>query len=139
MKLTIHDIIRITAEAIQGGIKPYKLIENPAKILSGNTKKIVISKHGEKIRLGENIIDRLIELGETIDKTKLTWKQHLGIPGPDHRYTEWTQRDTKSLIDLVESGETDRLGIVEVPIEDWSWVVLCTDDIYAREYIHHLI
>jgi hypothetical protein len=140
MAPTIHDIIKITAKAIESGIKPYKLIEDPTKILSGETKEIVISKYGKNIRLGENIVDRLIELGETIDKSILKWKQHLSLPGPEHKFTVWENRESTALIKLVKLGETDRLVISHVPVEDWSWIISCTDDVISQqEYILHLL
>lgn len=139
MSFTVKDIIKITAKAIQNGIKPYKLIDDPTKILSGKTKQIVISKKGKDIRLAEHIIDQLIEYGEKIDKDNLEWKYFHNIPTPESKYTDFKDRENKTLLKLIELGTVKNLSIVNVPIEDWAWAVECTSDLFAQEYVAYFI
>jgi hypothetical protein len=139
MSFTIADIIKITAEAIKGGIKPAKLIKDPTKILSGETKKILTSKKGSGIRLAEHIIDNLIGLGEKIDKDTLEWHHFHNIPSPETKYTVFEDRENKTLLALVELGKIKNLGINKVPIEDWSWNIECTSDVFAQEYVAYFI
>jgi hypothetical protein len=64
--------IKETAKAIQERkIKPYVIIENPHKILSGETKKILINKRGLGIQVGEEIVDLMIKYGSKIKKDEL--------------------------------------------------------------------
>lgn len=139
MSFTVKDIIKITAEAIQNGIKPYKLIQDPTKILSGETKQIVISKKGKGVRLAEHIIDQLIEHGEKINKDSLVWKYFHNIPTPESKYTDFEDRENKTLLKLIELGKVKNLGIANVPVENWAWAVECTSDIFAQEYIAYFI
>jgi len=138
MTFTVAEVIKITAEAIRDGIKPYKLIENPSKILSGETKQIVISKKGKDIRLAEEIIDQLINLGEKIDKKTLSWKTYHNIPN-GAKYTIFQDRGNTMLIKLIEAGTLKDLRIVNVPIEEWSWGIEITNDIFSQEYIAYFI
>jgi hypothetical protein len=139
MSFTISDIIKITAEAIHGGISPMKLINDPTKILSGETMELVTSKKGNHVRLSECIIDRLISLGETIDKESLDWKYFHGIPTPETKYAEFKDRKNDTLIKLIHLGEIKNLAVVKVPVETWSWTIECTSDIFAQEYIAYFI
>lgn len=139
MSFTVADIIKITAQAIKDGIKPAKLIKDPSKILSGETKQILTSKKGKGIRLAEHIIDTLIDLGESIDKDSLKWEHFHNIPSPETKYTVFEDRENKSLLALVELGKVKNLGINKVPVEDWAWNIECTSDIFAQEYVAYFI
>lgn len=138
MSHTIPDIIKITAEAIQNGIKPYKLIADPTKILSKETKQIVIAKKGSGVRLSEEIIDQLIADGESIDKDALTWKHYLDIP-QSPRYVVFPDRENKTLIKKILLEIIPDLRIVNVPVEDWSWDISTTDGPFAQEFISYFI
>lgn len=139
MSFTIADIIKITAEAIQSGMRPEKLIKEPGKILSGETKQVITSKKGKNVRLAEYIIDQLIEHGEKIDKESLKWEYFHGIPSPETKYTIFNDRENKTLLALIELGRVKNLGISKVPVENWAWTIECTDDIFAQEYIAYFI
>lgn len=117
--------IKETAKAIkERGIKPYQIIENPHKILTGETKKIVINKRGLGIEVGEEIVDLMIKYGSTIKKEDLKWETYCNIPDQNMKLT-FVPRDDPVLVKMVERKVMKDLHfkIAEVPIEEWAWYI----------------
>lgn len=116
--MNTHLLIRKTAEAIQNGVKPYKLIENPQKILTGEMKKIVLNRVDQGIVLFEDDVKLLESHG--LDLSNLEWKSKFNNK---LRYVVYPERDNKILVDLVESGMLKDFSAFDVPVEEWSWVI----------------
>lgn len=117
--------IKETARAIQERkIKPSVIIQNPHKILSGETKKILVNKRGLGIQVGEEIVDLMIKYGSTIKKEDLDWETYCNIPDENMKST-FVSRDDPILIKMVERKVRKDLHfkIAEVPIEEWSWYI----------------
>jgi hypothetical protein len=117
--------IKETAKAIQERkIKPYVIIENPHKILSGETKKILINKRGVGIQVGEEIVDLMIKYGSKIKKDELEWETFCNIPDNNMK-SAFVPRDDPVLIKMVERKIRNDLNfkIAEVPIEPWAWYI----------------
>lgn len=117
--------IKETARAIQERkLKPSVIIENPHKILSGKTKKILVNKRGLGIQVGEEIVDLMIKYGSTIKKEELEWETYCNIPDENMKST-FVQRDDPILIKMVERKVRKDLyfKVAEVPIEEWAWYV----------------
>lgn len=122
--------IKETAKAIRDRkIKPSVIVENPHKILSGETKKVIINKRGLGIQVGEEIVDLMIKYGSTIKKENLEWETYCNIPNDEMKST-FVPRDDAILIKMIERKvRTDLHGfkIAEVPIEEWAWYIGKTD------------
>lgn len=116
--------IKETAKAIQRGVKPYVIIENPHKILTGETKKILVNKRGLGIQVGEEIVDLMIKYGSKINKDELQWETYCNIPDDNMRST-FVSRDDPILIKMVERKVRNDLHfkVAEVPVEEWAWYV----------------
>lgn len=128
-------LIKKTAEAIQRGVKPYKLIDNPQKILSGETKKIVLNKKEKGIILYEEQIKQLEAMGMQVKD--LEWK---GKYNNKIRYVNIETRDDPTLILAVEGNMLKDFVIVELPVEEWSWVIkFITTREGVREYVEMLL
>ncbi len=129
--------IKETAKAILNRkIKPSVIIDNPHKILTGETKKVIINKRGLGIQIGEEIVDLMIKYGSTIEKEKLEWETYCNIPNNDMRST-FVPRDDPILIKMIERKvRTDLQGfkIAEVPIEDWAWYIGKTDGKQGQKF-----
>lgn len=117
--------IKETAKAIkERGVKPYQIIENPHKILSGETKKIVINKRGLGIEVGEEIVDLMIKYGSTIKKEDLKWETYCNIPDQNMKLT-FVPRDDPILVKMIERKVMKDLHfkVADVPIEEWAWYI----------------
>ncbi len=117
--------IKETARAIQERkIKPSVIIQNPHKILSGETKKILVNKRGLGIQVGEQIVDLMIKYGSTIKKDDLEWETYCNVPVEEMKCT-FVPRDDPVLIKMVERKVMKDLHfkVAEVPIEEWSWYI----------------
>ncbi len=117
--------IKETAKAIQERkVKPSVIIENPHKILSGDTKKIIVNKRGLGIEVGEEIVDLMIRYGSTIKKDTLTWETYCNVPDSNMRST-FVPRDDPILIKMVERKVMKDLHfkVAEVPVEEWAWYI----------------
>jgi hypothetical protein len=149
--------IKETARAIQERkVKPSVIIENPHKILSGETKKIVINKRGLGIKVGESIVDVIIKYGSTIKKDELEWETFCNIPD-DNMKSTYIPRDDPVLVKVIErvrnafQGKTipdpprtdqERLAkdlqgfkIAEVPVEEWAWYIGKAGEHTKLEYV----
>ena len=116
--------IKATATAISNGVKPYAIIENPHKILSGDTKKVVVNKRGLGVKVGEQIVDLMIEYGSTINKDKLVFETFCNVPDTSLRFT-FVPRDDPVLVKMVERKVRDDLHftVAEVPVEEFAWYI----------------
>ena len=117
--------IKETAKAIrERKVKPSVIIENPHKILSGETKKIIVNKRGLGVQVGEEIVDLMIKYGSDIKKDDLEWETYCNIPDSNMRST-FVPRDDPVLIKMVERKVRKDLHfkVAEVPIEEWAWYV----------------
>jgi len=129
--------IKETAKAIkERGVKPWAIIENPHKILTGETKKIIVNKRGMKIEIGEEIVDLMIKYGSTIKKEDLQWETYCNIPDSNMKST-FVPRDDPILIKMIERKVMPDLHfkVAEVPVEDWAWYVGKTGKTPEFEYI----
>ena len=113
-----HLLIRKVAEVIQGGVKPYKLIENPQKVLSGEKKKIVLNKVDNGLVLYEEQVKMLKKNG--LDLSNLDWKSKFNNKV---RYVIYENRDDPVLVDAVEAHLLKDFIAFEVPVEEWAWVI----------------
>lgn len=127
-----------TAESIQNGMKPYKIIDNPRKILSGETKLILINQGGKGLQIAENVCKSMADLGDNwaLNDPK-EWKYYLGIPDENMRYTICPERDNKILLKMVErqSIPESNFKIVEVPVEEWAYEIMVLPGSRQQEYI----
>ncbi len=139
VEMNIDPIIFIkeTAKAIQERkVKPYAIIENPHKILSGEYKKILVNKRGCGIQVGEEIVDLMIKYGSTIKKEELKWETYCNIPDNTMKST-FVPRDDPVLIKMVERNIRDDLKfkIAEVPVESWAWYIGKTGKVPVFEFV----
>ncbi len=129
--------IKETAKAIlERKIKPYVIINNPHKILTGETKKIIINKRGLGIQIGEVIVDLMITCGSTLNKEELEWETYCNIPNAEMRST-FVPRDDPILIKMIERKvykDLNGFKIAEVPIEDWAWYVGKTNSNQGQKF-----
>lgn len=116
--MNAHLLIQKTAEAIENGVKPYKIIQNPQKILSGDVKKIVLNRFDRGIILYDYQVKELENAG--LKFNNLEWKSKFNNR---MRYIIFEERDNKILVDAVEGGLLKDFSVFEVPVEEWAWVI----------------
>ena len=129
--------IKETARAIkERGVKPWAIIESPHKILTGETKKVLVNKRGMGIKIGEEIVDLMIKYGSTIKKEELDWETFCNVPDVNMRST-YVPRDDPVLIKMVERKVRNdlHLKVAEVPVEDWAWYIGKAGEQNKFEYI----
>lgn len=118
-------LILQTVQAIKRGT-PYKeILNDPMKILSGKTEKIIINKRGQGIQLFKNIVEEMIKRNDKWmkkNKSRLIWYSHIL---PNCKYTIMNDRKNETLISMIENKEINNCGlrIVDVPVEDWSYTI----------------
>ena len=129
--------IKETARAIkERKVKPWAIIESPHKILTGETKKILVNKRGLGIKIGEEIVDLMIKYGSSVKKDELKWETFCNVPDVNMRST-YVPRDDPVLIKMVERKVRNdlHLKVAEVPIEEWAWYIGEAGEQNKFEYI----
>ena len=150
--------------AIDSGHTTEEIRKDPLKYLvSGKTKKIVISPGGRGLKISYEIIKEMANRGDELSIKLLEdnedWKMiseyyssnHCDLKDilEDQKNKVWIHfekscgdydRTNKHLIDIVEENKLINIGgwtldVCTVYVEDWSYKICSSDDGFGSEYV----